>query len=468
MNEKWWLNEVNLVTLGLLSGNEDKDKTLLDFYDKIGARVADRGYVYPHFSETMPIGTTLTDYYHKHGLYFTSFTSVGKWKISDTEALIAAAKIHVDDGADGIHFDMFFMPEQDNDRVPAAVAEIFSKVRQYAKEKYNRIICFAGNEWVMENRTALTMAKESDVVWIESYAYSALEIVRAARLGRAIGGTDKPVWYHWQPEDDAKCRIDNLKNLPKSMFSACLFENALFLCNPQYPVFDTMGEDKSQEFLGKFGKWYIIPINDGWRESLFQYTEFLRTYKDYYIGANPKTELLLAFTPTQINEANQCMDLLLAEGISYQPYVYGEAPHGELNTNIKTAYQRVLVLGETIKSVDDLRVILSILKEESSHIIKFETIEKVIAGVMVKDSKTLIHLLHYGYTDSSDSLESTEPIHITIKTGKINNLKLVSPDMKDEMTIPFTTDGELPSFTIPGLTYYSLVILEGDQEVIYG
>jgi hypothetical protein len=83
-----------------------------------------------------------------------------------------------------------------------------------------------------------------------------------------------------------------------------------------------------------------------------------------------------------------------------------------------------------------------------------------MAGVMEKDGKTLIHLLHYGYTDSSDCLESTEPIHITVQTGKINNLKLVSPDMKDEMTIPFTTDGELTSFTIPGVAYYSLVIAE--------
>ncbi|MCL2665397.1 MAG: hypothetical protein FWE82_07280 [Defluviitaleaceae bacterium] len=460
MEKKWWLDEVNLVTLGILSGNIETDKSFLEFYKKIGSRIADRGYVYPHFSETVSIGTELIDFYHKHGLKFISFTSVGKWGANDVEALIAASKIHIDDGADGVHFDMFFSPVHDDKTVADAVAEISREIKKYAAEKYGRTVCFAGNEWVMENRTALAMANICDVVWIESYAYNALEIVRSARLGRAIGGASKPVWYHWQPEDDAKSRIYNLKNLPKAMFAACLFESALFLCNPQYPVFDTKGEDQSQEFLGSHGKWYIIPINDGWKNSVYQYAASLRDHKNYYIDAVPKAELLFAFTPAQIGEANRCMNLLLAENIPSQPFVYGENPHGILTEKIKSEYKRALVLGEDAASADDIKAMLPILKEEASQLIKLETTEKIIAGVMEKDGKTLVHLLHHGYSDETDILEPTGPVRITVRLKNIKKATLVSPDMGGEITLPFSIDGESVSFTVPGVTYYSLVILE--------
>ncbi len=126
-------------------------------------------------------------------------------------------------------------------------------------------------------------------MWLETLGTDEREIVRITRLGRAIGKYQKPVWLHWQPvPHNAFDRVSKLANLAKAQMSACLFEEAVFLCNPRYPIFDTIGPDRSQEFQGNHGVWKLPAINQGWKNSILQYSRFARENRNLYLGTKPQ------------------------------------------------------------------------------------------------------------------------------------------------------------------------------------
>ena len=470
---KWWEAETNLITWGFFNGDVDHDKRQLEFYKRIGAKVADRGFSYPHYNDTVSIGTEKADFFHKHGIHVNSFTSVKDWKLNDVPQMIKSACLHIDDGADGVHFDIFNCSENDNPKIIAAIGEMTKSIKNYAMSEYGREVCFTGNLWMITDRVSLGIAYYTDVIWAESFGYGEGEIIRAFRLGRSVGGYDKPVWYHWQPNDDEKRRVDKLKNLVKSLFASCLFESALFLCNPAYPCFDTEGEDRSQEFFGKWGVWSFAYINDGWRKGLYQYSDFLRKNGEFYQNYIPKAPLLIAFTPNDLNLANDCMDILLAKNIQYEPVVYGENPFGPFSRHpFDGGFTHALYIGKTpennyfpekdsyaVASLEDMNRLIPELSLREKDFLRMENSSCVWGRVMKKNDITLLHLLHVGYNDDIDNMDTTDGFDVSLVVSSVKKVTLISPDSYGEINLPFHHKDNVVSFMIPGVQYYSLVVI---------
>lgn len=467
----WWSREVNVVTWGLLNGEEDNDSKFLNFMKEIGSKIADRGINYGHYPINSAAENQKAESYHAHGFKCTSFNSVENWDPAKADEMIDAFKKHIDDGFDGVHLDMFFMPCT-QEGVSDAVQRMAKDLKDYALQKYGRTIMFTGNQWLLDDPAALKEAYLCDVAWLESYGDKELEMIRFCHLGKAIGNYKKPVWVHLQPEHNKKNRIDFLVNLPKVLISSCLVENSVFLCNLNYPVFDTQGANISQEFMGEYGEWSFVPINDGWRKSVIQYSQFINRYRDYYLDVISQADLILLFKPSEIVTANKIMDKLILENINFNIQVYGEKPFTSITQEELKGYKYVFKIDVSNQDIPqgmkniitvneaDLDIQIHDIRYELDQFLKVEGDKNLVTRVMVKENKRLLHIKHLGYTDEEDGISKTGPLQVSMFAPGVKKAIMVSPDLDVEVDISLLKQGDKITFSIPGVEYYSLIILE--------
>jgi hypothetical protein len=471
---QWWRNEVAVVTWANFENAADRE--WLPFVKEIGSRIADRGVFYGHYPEQMPPKHAPASFFHANGLKVTSFLSVEQWD-SEPQAvtrLIDAMKVQLDDGCDGVHLDMFFNI-RDYDRAVcqsmaavAATRRMRDALHDYGRTHHGRAVMLAGNVWRLDDRFALEAARILDVAWIESWGQSDLELVRMARVARALDRGRKPVWYHFQPTTDAAERVKKLVNLPKALFASCLMEGAVFLCNYQYPVLITTRPDKQHEFPGERGVWQMVPINTRWKEAVLRYAKFARAHKELLLDAIPQAPVLVVFRAGDVAAANRLMDALLRLGVSFNVLVYGDDPFGPPTVDVLTGYTCVVTpsaglekLAGNTKIFVGTDTFLRASPREAAEFLKIEGAPQVIGRVFTKGNRVLLHLKQCGYSDQADELRCTPPVRVTLCAPKVTRGACVSPDREGRTTLKVAREsGTTVSFTVPGIHYYSLVVLE--------
>ncbi len=418
-----------------------------------------------------------TRFFHEHGFKVNSFWSVEGWDPAkeSVDKMIDAMKGHIDDRFDGIHLDMLNAPKttagaalgNGAEGAAAAVARMRDELHKYGQEKYGRDVMFAGNLWRLDSPYLLEAARHTDAVWTESFGVSDAELVRIERVGMSIGD-GRPAWYHLQPDDDAEGRIEKLTNLGRALFSSCLFENAVFLCNYKYPV-------KVK------GNWQFFYINPKWEEHILRYSKFAREHRDFYISAQPEAAVLVAFRPSAVFAANQLMDKLIAAGVNFNVLVYGGRPtvgpgatvgrhFPEPNGDALRQYAAVVMpaleplpgLG-AVKRFNNADDFLRATPPEVEAFLKIDGVvgaPHVIGRVMSKGKYRILHMKQIGYTDAADSLPGTGPLNILMYAPGVTKGFVASPDDGATTQLTLKRDGDRVSFTVPGIEYYSLVVLE--------
>jgi len=469
----WWRNEVAVVTWASLENAADRK--WLPFVKEIGSRIADRGVFYGHYPERMPPKNAPASYFHAHGLRVTSFLSVEQWDPAPgaVTQLIDAMKGQLDDGCDGVHLDMFFSI-RDYDRAVcqttlavAAARRMRDELHAYGRARYGREVMLAGNVWQLEDRFALEAAQILDVAWIESWGQSDLEVVRMARVARALDRGHKPVWYHFQPATDAEPRVKRLANLPKALFASCLMEGAVFLCNYQYPVLITKPPAQRKEGQGDPGAWEMMPINQRWKDAVLRYARFARMHKELLLDASPQAPVLVAFRADDVASANRLMDALLRQHVSFNVLVYGDDPFGAPTVDDLRGYACVVTPSEGLESLAGKAKVfvgvdpfLRAMPREVAEFLSVEGAPQVIGRVFTKGNRVLLHLKQYGYLDETDELAPSPPVRVTLSAPSVTRGFCVSPDRKARMTLKVERQAARVSFTVPGIQYYALVVLE--------
>ncbi len=463
---RWWSGQVNVVTWAELAQSRDARETT--WMREVGADIADRGISYGsrpgNFQKHVPVSSFRA--FHGKEFKVTCFLSTAGWNpepswMADQTRL---AEGMIDDGCDGIHFDIYNQPATSTGAVEAT-EQISSSLRAYALQKYGRNLMFTGNLWRMIDPFSLETVRFMDVAWIESYGTSDLDVVREARIASSLGNYTKPVWYHYQPDDD-DWGAAHLENLPKALFSSCLFEQAVFLSNYKYPVFDTVGPDLSQFFEGEHGSWQWAYANPSWRSNVIQYDSFARRYRDYLIGARPRSETLFAFRPEQVEIANPMMTSLLQAGIDFNVFVYGDgvgpAPTEENLTGVRnliTPDLTALIGHPTVREFASAEAFLQNPPPKDQEFVSVQGGKDVLARLMVKGGQISIFLKHFGYTMTSDRLAPVGPLTVSVLGPNVKKAFYVTPEYPDPVYLPLTRTGNRISFTIPKLDYFGLIVL---------
>jgi hypothetical protein len=459
----WWQDQVDIVTWGALSN--EKDARWIDFARATGAEIMDRAFLFQAWKHGPAPDTAheqcrqAAEFFHSRGFKFTSFMTAAdpegtnRWDPSPAavDSLLAELKKHVDDGCDGVHLDVFNAV-----KIPEGAAAQVRKLRgglhEYGREKYGREVMFAGNIWRLEDPFSLDACPNMDAVWIESFGDSDAEVVRIARVGKAAGG-GRPVWYHWQPNDDTEQRVSSLGNLSRALFSSCLMENAVFLCNYKYPV-------KAK------GKWEFFYINDRWEKNVLQYSKFAREYRDCYLGAEPRAAVLVAYQPKDVAAANKTMDALLARGVNFNVLVHGGESHPAPRPEGFKGYAAVIAPGGGLpadigKRFEDSDAFFKDVPREVGEFLTIDGAPNVLGRVMVKGNKRILHIKQIGYTDKADSLPATGPLTVTMLAPGVSKGFFASPDRggKTELSLTALDQGRV-RFTVPGVEYYAMVVME--------
>jgi len=270
-DKAWWKQETATTWTGF---GDPAHRKWLDFVRQLGTTACDRGVFYPH-KDAPGRQAAAADYYHRQGLQLTSFLSIDRWQPDQQSVteLIARMRRQLDDGCDGVHLDMLFCvadPKKNVEQSDVAVRAV-AQMRDAAHDHPRKSqVMFAGNTWKLDSTFSLKVASLCDVAWIESWGHDDLELVRIARVARSLGGYGKPTWYHWQPHDNEQARVEKLTNLPRALYSSCLMEGAVFLCNYQYPVPLVRQDEQGQ----KVTDWKMFPINAGWQQSVLRKPKF--------------------------------------------------------------------------------------------------------------------------------------------------------------------------------------------------
>ncbi len=453
----WWSDQVNVVTWGLL--HQETDPRWAAFAEETGATIMDRGFRFPRPSQVPPEFhqecQRAAQAIHARGWKLNSFRTIMDWDPSPEPLAqaIDSLKKHIDDGCDGVHLDWFNTPKT-TEGAPAAARQIREELRRYGREKYGREVMFAGNIWSLIEPSALEMAPQMDVVWIESWGDSDVALVRIARMATAAG-CGRPVWYHWQPNDDHEWQVQKLGNLSRALFSSCLMENAVFLCNYKYPVC----------VKGVWEFFYVTPV---WEQNVLRYSKFVRQYRDYYIGAQPQAAVLVAFHPSYLASAAATMQTLLEQGISFNVLIHGGEVFPAAQLADTQGYAAVITPGwgplppsDRAKRFDSAEAFLRDVPPEVGAFLTIEQSPKVLGRVMTKGHYRILHLKQTGYTDKTDSLPRTSPLKVTMLAPGVTRGFVASPDGGEESPLQLEAlDGGRVVFTVPGIEYYSLVVLK--------
>jgi hypothetical protein len=453
----WWDDQVNVVTWGQIA--EETDPHWAAFAEATGATIMDRAFRFPRPLEVDPqihqACQEMAKVIHARGWKLNSFRTIMNWDPSPEPLAqaIESLKKHIDDGCDGVHLDWFNNPKV-TAGAPAATRQIREELRRYGREKYARDVMFAGNIWRIERPVALELAPQMDVVWMETFGDSDLDVVRVARVA-AAAGYGRPVWYHLQPDDDKEARIKNLANLPRALFSSCLMEEAVFLCNYKYPI-------KVK------GQWRFFYINPAWEQNVLRYSKFARRYRDYYIGAQPQAAVLVAFQPPYSSSATSTMQTLLGQGVNFNVLIHGGEVFPAAQPTDTQGYAAVIAPGwgplppaGRAKCFDSAETFLRDVPPEVGAFLTIEDSPRVLGRVMTKGKYRILHLKQTGYTDKADSLPPIGPFKVTMLAPGVTKGFVVSPDRSEETPLRLDTlDGGRVAFTVPGIEYCALVVLE--------
>jgi hypothetical protein len=466
----WWQNQVNVMNWATL--HQAEDRPYLSFARQLDSTIADHGIFFGHYQQDNHPGASdgapsaAAQFYHQHGLKVIAFLSVEHWDPApDSVAkLISVLKSYVDMGCDGIHLDMLFQPAT-VENAAASVARMREEIHRYGQEKYGRAILLAGNVWRLDSPFALQAGGSADVAWIESWGNSDLEVVRMARVARSLGEYRKPVWYHFQPDTDTQDRVLRLVNLPRALISSCLFENAQFLYNYKYPVPITRKPPRPDDPI----EWKMFYITEGWKRSVLEYARFTSAYKPYLTAGAPQSKVLVAFQPGEVSRANAMMDTLLQHGISFNVRVYGSDPFRPLRAVDLQGYTVVLTPTHTAE-LDDLTRgaavytraddFLNAVPPEVERFLKIEGDTHVLGRVTVQGKSRIVHLKQTGYTDAADGLRPTGPLRISLYAPGVKHGFAASPESPQKTSLKLQVEGDYVTFTLPGLQYYTLAVLE--------
>jgi hypothetical protein len=466
----WWLDQINIMSWATL--HQPEDRSYLEFAAELGSQVADRGIFCGHYSTdppsaTLPHPEQTTTFFRQHQLKVTAFLSVEQWDPAPAAVtkLISTLEGYVDGGCDGVHLDMLFQPRGEQDAL-ASIRRMRDELHQYSRAKYRRDVLFTGNVWRLDSPFALRAAALTDVVWIESWGKSDLEQVRVARVARSLSNSQMPVWYHLQPDTDTQDRVLKLVNLPAALFAGCLYEDAQFLCNYKYPVPTTVAQAKpGQPTID----WKMTYINPGWRQTLVRYAAFARTYRAYLTGTTPVSSVLVAFRPEEVEQANGIMDELLAHGIDFNVLAYGDAPMRPATAETLGHYPVIVTpsrrpelnsLAKTAVFATRAEDVYNGPVDTVQSLLKIGGVKNVVGRVFVQGRRRIVHLKQTGYTDGADGLQKTGPLTLTLYAPGVRSAICVSPDEPGKLTPALHRQGNYVTFTIPGVTYFALVVLE--------
>ena len=464
----WWRQETVAAWTNLDNGAHEK---WLDFVKQIGTTACDRGVFSVHAAAAGVLASA-TDYHHKRGLQLTSFSTINNWRPDEQymAKLIASMRRDLDDGCDGIHLDMLFAvadPKrnvQESDAGARAVAKMRDAVHGHDRKPQ---AMFAGNTWKLDTMFSLQVASLCDVAWIESWGHDDLELVRIARVARSLGGGGKVAWYHWQPHDNEQARVEKLTNLPRALYSSCLTEGAVFLCNYQYPV-PIVHRDQNGR---KVTDWKMFPINPRWREAVVQYAQFAKKHADMLRDAKPLAPVIVAFRAERVGQANKIMRDLLTAKVAFNVHVSGRWPLRELEATDLAGYRAVISPDAArVRPVAEAPVYDSasaMLADAGAEIRDFCRVggdAKVVTRVLAKDSRMFVHLKQYGYTDQADDIRAIGPLTLMLHcSGKIRRVMCLSPDRSKNCVVKFSQQGPQAKITVPTLAFYNLLVVDLDQ-----
>ena len=470
----WWQDSV--VPMSWATLHQAEDRNYLALTQHLRSTIADRGIFCGQYAPDTALTAPeqmrqAADFYRQNGLKVTAFLSVGGWNPAPDAAarLLSVLEGYIDAGCDGVHLDLLFQPATVQN-APAAVSRLRDALHRYGQEKYRREILFTGNVWKLDSAFALQAAAITDVAWIETWGDSDLDLVRIARVARSLGGNKqerhKPVWYHFQPNNDTEGRVLHLVNLAKALFSSCLFEDARFLCNYKYPVPVTVkkpgaGDDSIE--------WKMFYINEGWTKSLLLYARFADAYKTYLTDTVPQAKVLVAYPPEEVSGANRIMDTLLERGIGFNVLVYGSDPFRPLTPESLQGYTTIVTpmsdaalvsLAPGVSVLTQADALLRAIPQEVDRFMKVQGAKDVIGRVTRKGRIRIVHLKQTGYTDAADGLPRTGPLRITLYAPGITQGFCVSPERAGKMELNIQANGDYATFTIPELNYYALAVLD--------
>ena len=449
----------------------------VDFVRDVGTTICDRGILYyqnaqgGEYHET-PAGekAPAVAYYHQQGMLVTAFLSVSGWKPDEASVanLIRQMRKFLDDGCDGIHLDILITVDDPvanvhkSDAAVRAIKRLTDAVHAYPRRPQ---AILSGNAWILDGTLGPSIVKLTDVGWIESYGHDDLDLVRTARVARSVDDYGKPVWYHWQPDDNQQERVERLGNLSKALYASCLMEGAIFLCNYQYPVpvltYDKTGTKKLV--------WTMYEINDRWKAAVLRYARFAREHGELFRNVTPVAPVLVAYNPQQITAANTAMTLLLQNNIPFNVLVYGEWPfEGLLRCKELDSYpcvitpdngseRRVQYPGARLAAGD-------IIASDIAGIHDFCRVEgapRIVTRTFTQPGRVLVHLKQHGYTDQADTLPPVGPLTLLQHCPKrVRRATCLSPDRPEPMSLKFSQSKGQVRVTVPVLEYYNLVVLE--------
>ncbi len=474
--EVWW-RQPTAVTWPLFENV--KERKWLGFIRDVGTTICDRGILYywnaQHgFKETPPgEKKPAVEYYHQQGLHVTAFLSVSGWKTDEASVanIIRLMRQHLDDGCDGIHLDILISVDnpqanvQESDAAVRAIQRMTDAVHAYPRKVQ---ATFSGNAWILDSTLGPAIVKLNDMGWIESYGHDDLDLVRIARVARSVDNYTKPIWYHWQPDDDQQERVERLGNLVKALYASLMMEGAVFLCNYQYPVpvltYDKQGVKKLD--------WIMYPINDRWKAGVLAYARFARENVDLLTNVTPVAPVLVAYNPRQITAANTAMTLLLQNNIPFNVLVYGDWPFEPLlHCKELDRYKCVITPDNgSERNVEYPGAKLAagdIMASDIPGIHDFCRVEgasHVVTRMFTQPGKLLVHMKQHGYTDQADMLPVVGPLTVDMHCPKrVRAATCLSPDRPGRKALKFSQRKDRVRITVPKLEYYNLVVLETAQ-----
>jgi len=461
----WWKQDTAVTWSGLQDPAHDQ---WLGFVKEVGTTICDRGIFYN--DSTPPRSRArVAEYYHQRGLHVTSFLSIDKWKTDEQSLtrLIQLMRQQLDDGCDGIHLDMLFSVDEPKNSIGGTDAAVRAVVRMRdAVHDYPRQpqAIFAGNTWMLDTPFSLSVAKLCDIAWIESWGHSDLDLIRIARVARSLDGYSKPTWYHWQPHDNEQVRVQRLGNLPKALYSSCMLEGAVFLCNYRYPVPLVHRDEANRQVT----QWQMFDINTRWQQSVLQYARFVKEHGDLLREAQPVAPVLVAFRPAQVSLANRIMRDLLVADVAFNVVVCGTWPLAQLEAKDLAGYQAVVTpdvpwvqRAGGARVYDSATTLLATAEPEVRDFCRVQGQSKVATRAFLKGPQMLVHLKQHGYTDQADGVAVIGPLALTLRCPRsIRTVTCFSPDRPGSAKLTFSQQGSQTTITVPLLEYYNLLVLD--------
>lgn len=463
----WWQQETGVTWPALY---EPDQHHWIKFVKDVGTTNCDRGILY-HYGPTLESKADAVEYYHRHGMKVSAFLSINDWKPDKANVadLIRRMRRFLDDGCDGVHLDMFVCVNDPvtnvhkSDTAVRAVEKLRDAIHAYPRRPK---AIFTGNAWILDSTFGPSLIKICDVGWIESYGHDDLELVRISRVSRSIDGYTKPIWYHWQPDDDEQERSVKLNNLGRALYASCMMEGAIFLCNYRYPV-PVLSYDASGE---KFLKWIFYDINKRWQEGVVAYAKFAKRYAKYFRDVEPVAPVLVAFDPEQITPANKAMTLLLKNNIPFNVHVFGKWPFEDVSRFRDFDKYPCVITPDNAK---ERKVVYPTAKLAAGDIIagnipgihdfcRVEGSANVVTRMFSQPGRLLVHMKQHGYTDQADALPEIGPLSLEVRSErKVRRATCLSPDRAGEAkALKFRQHGTQVRLTIPRLEYYNLIVLE--------